>query len=567
MSQSTNLSQVNTVASAPARSSSQIPDLLKIGAIPSETDMDVLTDILDPVVHNDNYVRFAFQNKGILHSQSKLQLALTNVTGHSCMLPLNTGIYNLIDRVRFSIGAKTVSEIQDFNHFMGYKSIFMSQEAMKEREQYLTSRIMNYGFEYKDAEFDAGNSYLWGWDGSNPGGAGAVAPGNIALANSEADHLSIDNGIDAGIVTGGPGYAAGGVIQHQNKFATVGGVATSSAGNGQAIYKAGYWMDLERQSVDTEPTFQLSLADLVPFLKTQQIPLYMLDELVTLELFFTPKSERLYAPGRTAAEVQATGDIKTSETKMIADYLFYPNEMMVAYANANRNLQFNYADYQLSKYSLNDAGLVPGGQQIRNIGGAGRMINRIFFGLATQGPPLAIAGNTAAAGGDLPIRSVVAAAPARDYANATKALRTNGQAILNLKYNDTFLFPIDVENSARHFHNTATAEGITPSCVPRECFSHEGQLLSEGSLQCSTTTASFTGPPAKFPLTSLGGTFFYPAMKMMEGQRINSRGLELYFTYTASGATTANAGYLQRVWLETVKSLQLTNGRVSITYA
>ncbi len=39
---------------------------------------------------------------------------------------------------------------------------------------------------------------------------------------------------------------------------------------------------------------------------------------------------------------------------MIADYLFYPNEMMVSYANANRNLQFNYPDYRLSKYSISD---------------------------------------------------------------------------------------------------------------------------------------------------------------------------------------------------------------------
>ena len=559
MSQSTNLSQMNTVATAPQQKSSQIPDLLKIGAIPSETDMDVLTDILDPVVHNDNYVRFAFQNKGILHSHSKLQLAVENVAGHSCMFPLATGVYNLIDRVRFSIGSKTVSEIQDFNFFMGYKTIFMSQEAMREREQYLTSRIMNYGFEYKDQEL-GGASYQWGYDGSNPAVGGAV-DGVISLANSFGTSLAIDNGIDAGIVTQGPGVTTGADTQFMNEPAVItGGPDTPDAkiGNGLPIYKAGYWMDLLREDADTQPTFQLSLADLVPFLKTQQIPLYMLDELVTLELFFTPKADRLYAPSRVAAEAHATCSIKTTETKMIADYLFYPNEIMVSYANANRNLQFNYADYTLSKYSLNSAGSVPTGQLIRNIGGAGRIVNRIFFGIAAQAPD---------AVGDLPLRNVTAFAPERNYAaNPPTAANINGTATINLKYNDTFLFPIDVDNNARHFHNTANAEGITPSCVPRECFSGEGVLMSSGSLNCATSAVTFTGPPASNALTTLGGKFFYPALKMMEGQRVNSRGLELYLKWNNSIAQ-GTVGYVQRVWLETMRSLQLTNGRVTISYA
>ena len=113
----------------------------------------------------------------------------------------------------------------------------------------------------------------------------------------------------------------------------------------------------------------------------------MIDELVTLELFFTKTGERVIAPHRANPSAGTSCSIKTEETKMIADYLFYPNEMMVAYANANRNLQFNYADYRLSKYSLNgvgaDAGKVPSGTLIRNIGGAGRMINRIFFSISS----------------------------------------------------------------------------------------------------------------------------------------------------------------------------------------
>ena len=559
MSQSTNLSQMNTVATAPATNSTQIPDLLKIGAMPSDTSMDVLTDILDPVVHNDGYVRFAFQNKGILHSQSKLQLAVTNVSAKG-VFPINCGVYNLIDRVRFSIGSKTVSEIDDFRYFMSYKSIFLSQEAMKEREQYLTSRIMNFGFEYKDQINNAANEFMWGWAGSNPNN-GTVTDGTIAPGNSTADFITFDNGVEAGIPTQQDGVIGPvGTLQFMNKVATVGGKASATTGNGRPIYKFGYWNDLTRVSTTTEPTFQLSLSDLVPFLKTQQIPLFMLDELVTLELFFTPVGERVITPHRVGGTAATTCSIKQSETKMIADYLFYPNEMMVSYANANRNLQFNYADYRLSKYSLNDgAGKVPSGTLIRNIGGAGRMINRIFFSVSSVDE---------AAAGDLNTGRTGAFAPLRDVSHgATSSLNVEGQATINLKYNDNFIFPIDVKNNARHFHNTASAEMVTPACITRQLFSGEGKGgLSLGSLQCASAQANFTGDPAKNTLTTLGAQFFYPALKLQPGERVNSRGIELYLEWSNSAVVSTN-GYIQRVWLETMKSLQLENGRVSITYA
>lgn len=559
MSQSTNLSQMNTVATAPATKSTQIPDLLKIGAMPSDTSMDVLTDILDPVVHNDGYVRFAFQNKGILHSQSKLQLAVSGLDRKG-VFPINCGVYNLIDRVRFSIGSKTVSEIDDFRFFMSYKSIFLSQEAMREREQYLTSRIMNFGFEYKDQINNVANEYMWGWAGSNPNN-GVATGGTIAPGNSTADFITFDNGVEAGIPTQQDGVEGpAGTLQFMNKVATVGGKASATTGNGRPIYKFGYWNDLTRVSTETEPTFQLSLSDLVPFLKTQQIPLFMLDELVTLELFFTPVGERVIAPHRANPSAGTSCSIKQSETKMIADYLFYPNEMMVSYANANRNLQFNYADYRLSKYSLNDgAGKVPSGTLIRNIGGAGRMINRIFFSVSSADE------NTA---GDLNTGRTGAFAPLRDVSHgATSNLNVEGQATINLKYNDNFIFPIDVKNNARHFHNTAAAEMVTPACITRQLFSGEGKGgLSIGSLQCASAQANFTGDPAKNSLLTLGAQFFFPALKLQPGERVNSRGIELYLEWSNSAVVTAN-GYIQRVWLETMKSLQLENGRVSITYA
>jgi len=561
MSQSTNPNQVNrnTLTPSVAQKSSQIPDLLKIGAIPTDTTMDVLTDILDPVVQNDTFIRFAFQNKGILHSMSKIKFGFTNANKNSC-LPINVGLYSLIQRVRLTIGAKTVCEIDDFNQFMAYKGLFVSQEAYKEREQYLTSRIMAYGFEYKDNEFDADDKFRFGWGGSNPNNA-TTTPGTMAPANTRADHITIDNGWCPLMVTHQYSTDTGGVEQNLNK--PVDGDQT--AGDGYPIYKAGYWTNLKKTVDRAVPDFQVSLADLCPFLRTQQLPLYMMDELVQLEIFTSPQDARAYSPDDAGIAV-----IDPVQTQMIADYIYYPQEMMVAYANANRNLTFTYVDYRLSKYTVGQGNSVtpagiPTSQLIRNIGGAGRVITRVFMGIQRQDFDRTDA-----------ISVYNATAPKCDYSAAFgSADNVNGTATINLKYNDTFLFPIDVDNNARHFHNTATAEGLTPY-TNREVFCGEGGDndspatdsiggLTPATWQVANDTASFTGPPGTSMIDDLLGTAFWCGFRLGDNQRVNSRGIELYLTW--SDSEDLNNQYLQRVWLETVKQLTLENGRVSIQFA
>ncbi len=547
MSQSYNPNQDSQMSKVePAVSSSnQIPDLLKIGAIPTDTSMDVLTDILDPVVQNDTFIRFAFQNKGILHSMSKIKFGFTNANQNSC-LPINVGLYALIQRVRLTIGAKTVCEIDDFNQFMAYKGLFVSQEAYKEREQYLTSRIMAYGFEYKDNTVDPAANFQFGWAGSNPNNA-TVSDGVMAPANTEAEAINIDNGWCPLLTSQQHSCDTGGVEQFMNKDATQG----AAEGDGHPIYKAGYWTNLKKSVARAVPDFQVSIADLCPFLRTQQLPLYMMDELVQLEIFTSAQNERLYCPGHD----DGVAVINPTETQLIADYIYYPQEMMVAYANANRNLTFTYVDYRLSKYSVagNNA-QIPTTQLIRNVGGAGRIITRVFMGVQDRTPGLRAMNG-----------QYRADAPERDYSNgATSVANVNGTATLNLKYNDTFLYPVDVDNSARHFHNTASTEGLTPYTT-REVYSAEGESLSGGSLQVASATKSFTGPPGAHIDTDLSGTAFFVGWRLGDNQRINSRGIELYMTWSNSVASAS--GYLQRVWLETIKQLTLENGRVSIQFA
>ena len=97
MSASTNPNQNNITAmtSAPNNPSATpgaIPDLMKIGTIPVNTVQEVETAILEPVVRNDNFARFIFDNKGLLHSHSKIEIGLKNGAIDSFM-PLSIGAY------------------------------------------------------------------------------------------------------------------------------------------------------------------------------------------------------------------------------------------------------------------------------------------------------------------------------------------------------------------------------------------------------------------------------------------------------------------------------------------
>ena len=56
-------------------SPSNVPDLLRVGTIPDNTEIEVETDILDSVVFSQSFCRFQLQNKGILHSNSKITLS------------------------------------------------------------------------------------------------------------------------------------------------------------------------------------------------------------------------------------------------------------------------------------------------------------------------------------------------------------------------------------------------------------------------------------------------------------------------------------------------------------
>tara|TARA_R110000737_G_scaffold8916_1_gene24585 strand:+ start:50 stop:1558 length:1509 start_codon:yes stop_codon:yes gene_type:complete len=489
-SQDQSLAQSNAPTNATA---SSIPDILKIGTIPTNTAIEIETDVLDPVVGTESLIRFQLQNKGILHSHSKIVLRLDTGANKTDHFPIGVGIHSLIQRCRLLVGTKTISEIDDFSHYMGYKSVFMSGEHQKEREQLTSGRIVSHRLYYAD--------------GDNASGGGT--------STTSASFIGIDNGYSASNNTSGVVMDAGGDLILQ-PYMTTSTVATIKG-----------------------PEYQVALADLFPFLYTNQLPLYMMKEPVTIELFLT-----------TGVGLRVCGDAATrvldhSATQLIADYQYFPQEIMEAYARANSQMSFSYVDYRLSKRTVSSSGTagaeVPTGELIINIGGAGRVCSKVIGMLSADGLK-----NTSL------LNNYHSSAPMKDYANATENLRYNGKLTTNIKYNNMFLYPVDIQNTAHLFYQVTQAEGMVPF-VTREEYSNQSATMTPVELQGVDQNASDVGLP---------GRFFYQSFHLNRAERINSRGIEVYVNYDklrniGGGATTS---YTLRSYVELLKSATLQDG-------
>jgi hypothetical protein len=71
-------------------------------------------------------------------------------------------------------------------------------------------------------------------------------------------------------------------------------------------------------------------------------------------------------------------DIDLNNIHMIIDHIYYPAEQMEAYAAANPQITLSYMDYRLSKQSLTPA---QAQNNIRNVGGAGRIISKVIHSI------------------------------------------------------------------------------------------------------------------------------------------------------------------------------------------
>jgi hypothetical protein len=453
----------------------KMPNLMKVGEIPVDMEVDNDTSVLDPVINTNTFCRFVLENKGFLHSDSKITLSVDKAGQQT--FPANIGVHSLIERCALRIGTHTISETDDFNHLMAYKSMFIPQNRNIERETYLTSRIMNHEFIYVNDDINLDYS---------------TNASFVGLGTYVSGEVDVDG--------------AGGNLPSQPEIRT---------GN--------------------KPVFQVSLADLFPMLRDVSFPLYMCDEQISIELHFVSDTTNRRCVFDTNETANASYPIDITQTKLIADYIYYPNDAMVQYASENPKIEYTFKDYRLNKRTFTQAQLLS--EQNFDIGGAGRVCSKIITGVEQ----VTATGDTELSVG---YKSV---APAISNFN-------NGRFITNCLYNDQRLYPIDRSNPAVHFNDVARAEGVPPHVLRQE-YNKEGSLLTADYTYMGRSQASST--------LGFNGFAHWIVYALNRNERINSNGIRLQTKYTKSLA----GSFIHRSYLELIKSATLENGRFRTQYA
>ncbi len=460
-------------ATAPApQSGDDVPNFLMLDQIPVNYVQQLETDLLEPVVFSqggatsDGFARFTLQNKGFLHSHSKLFMSLkVTATNDGCFNAPHIGIAQVIKKAVLKIGNKTINELDSWRGLHAIKSSLITSENNHEREMYMTGRLISHDYNYiVGSRFDAAGYGLETsvepvWDPSVP----------------EQD-LNV------------PG-----------------------------------WMQNDSSAPDQAPSFQIDLSDLFPFLKVNQLPLYMIDEPINIELTFHPTvKQRIQIESGDTADVPV--EIVRDELKFCADYVFYgATDEMERYAQRNPALNFSFVDYRLVEHSTTQSALA--GSVVRNLGMANRVVPRILTTLVETGVDEAsILGETNANAPQINASGV-----------ADSTLR------YNVKYNDRFEYTSAIDSTARLFGQLTNSEGAP--FITRQEYADEGSVA--GGLN-----EKFEGYQQA---TDLSGKFFYLGTRLTNG-RVGQRGIDLYITGDFPAGVDLMRSYCEYVRVASLKS-------------
>ena len=456
-------------------SDGSIPNLISLSQIPVNFLQQVETDLLEPVVFNqgsatsDGFVRFTLQNKGFLHSHSKLFLSLDVAAANKwAHFNPSTGIGQMIKKAVLKIGNKTLNEVSSWDGLFAAKSTLIKNEINVEREMFTSGRSMNHEFIYN------------------------------ASSDTQAAQYGLDNGYEYSATALGTTLIA-------PIWSTMGG-SDNTATQGPS------------------PTFAIDLSDLFPFLKTNQLPLYMINEPINIELTFYPTvGKRVQQYGVQPADTESL--IRREDIKFCADYVFYgASDEMERFAAANQDMSFSFVDYRLVETSVSQAQL--GSGIIRNLGMANRVVPRIITAVA----------DTARTEFDI-LSQANALAPAL-------AAGVPGTIKYNVRYNDRYEFSRDVVNTARLFSILTDSEGIP--FVTRSEYSHQKDSITDKTYQGADQRAS------------LLGSFFYLGTKLTNG-RVGMRGIEVHLTGQFPASAT-----LMRNYCEYLRVARLSGGMFDV---
>jgi len=494
-----------------------VPDLIKLDQIPDNFLQHVETDLLETSTFQEatasanGYASFNLAQKGFLHSHSKILVGLVPSAAGQ-MLPVNIGIASIVDRAVLKVrkSGQVINDISDFGHFHAIKSAQISNETNREREQYMTGRLMNKEFKhYHNA------------------GAGA-----LGYDQNKSLGYGLDNGREYS--QGSAGAAAG---ISQNGTAQPFSLMTNGA-------------------VAESPTYSIDISDLFLFMKTQSLPLYMIDQGLTLELYWKQTGQRVVNAGGATTPIL----IDRNELKFVADYITYvEDDAMNRYRDANPVIDMSFSDYRLSKNTRSQAELQSG--FVRQLGMNNRVVPRVITIISNE-----TGGGAVPALADSLLREYNMTAPVQNDTAGAGAVVVPGTISYNIRYKSRFEFSQPLVNKAQAFTQLVMSEGLP--FVSRQEYSRDQRGYLEGRTAGGVLVGGVNSDVEYQGVRqpqALGGQFFMLGTRLTNG-RVGNDGVELHLT-AQMPAVAGGANYVIRTYLEYVRRARLENGEMEIMNA
>lgn len=493
-------------------------------AVSFNTSQVIESEVLRPVVFSsDNtFARFELEPKGYLSPSSSISFTVSpNANVKRAFFPVGIGVHSLISRavLRTSSG-RVLSDIEEFGHLKSLTSMYVANDAQAQREQYLNGRCVDFQFNY---------------DGAGADSVGTYSANSYGLAN-------------------GREYVQKNILNKEDDATT-----KSSAQQSGLNHHNFQVISNDANRLTLSPSYSITLHDLFPFLKSRsaedQLPLFMFEsDRVQIELYFTdPKNERVSVGGVVALNpLDNSFLIDQNSVELISDHIFYPTQTLEQQKAQASKEPFRYFDYILSRQTLKASSANSfkddnTTNNIRNVGGAGRVVTRVFTGIVPQTSQEAT-----------PLNSYVSEAPVKqgDFV---------GRLESNIFYNERYLFPQTLSNGARQFHNLSdsTSRHIYTT---REMYSNGGNLIAGND-----SDLFYEGVRQD---TSLAGKSFWQGFRLNRGERVGSKGIDLNIslTKTADGKTFTQGGlvdgtYIQYSFLEVQRFAEMKGGQIDVFFA
>jgi len=294
-------------------------------------------------------------------------------------------------------------------------------------------------------------------------------------------------------------------------------------------YKGNAVLFEEFNDLKQTPTYQIRLVDMFPWLGKVQLPLYLMKEQVSIELFFETNNAKKYITPKGGTDIAGPISIDTEQTKLVADYIYYPQPIMDNYEAqiAKTGLTIPILEYGLVKMTVardSDEDV----KILRNIGGANRMVTKLIIINSETGKTREVLFN--------------------DFGSSLVS-KDDATFRYNIKYNDRNLYPRNINNVAHAFNQVQNAEGLP-------LFITGGEYDVDRADYTSKTIEGYD--LNKAAETNTRG---FVAIKL-DGERVNSAGIEVDMALFDT-----NGDVVTRMYLEMGCILTLKDGKVNKTYA